>query len=257
MFQQIIGIWPSHKQLLLCSCDDVYLNKYFPRFYQTFTKHWQLPIHVHVIDPIKKSLAKLEALKLKNDRFSYTYCETRNYDWLQQVQKFKQRNAVNGHTDAVIKQWLYESYCQCQRFVVMGEHIQNDQSVIVADVDAYAQHKPTEQQRAYLLENTGFTHYKDRLMATFCHFHSKDITKTKQLAKNILNNTFEIGLDQTAIKKIFQNADTVDLKNGEWIRHWDIKTAADQRAHAKCLIYHAKGLRGKQKPVEITWIDIK
>ena len=94
-------------------------------------------------------------------------------------------------------------------------------------------------------------------MATFCHFHSKDIAKTKQLATVILDKGFEIGLDQTAIKQIFKNTDIVDLKNSEWIRHFDVKTAADERAHAKCLIYHAKGLRGKQKPVGITWTDIK
>ena len=64
-------------------------------------------------------------------------------------------------------------------------------------------------------------------------------------------------LDQNVIKQIFKNTDIVDLKNGEWIRHFDVKTAADERAHAKCLIYHAKGLRGKQKPVGITWTDIK
>ena len=252
MFQQIIGNWPSHKQLILCSCDDSYFDKYFPRFYKTFTEHWSLPIHVHVIDPSKESLDTLKEL-----RISHTYCKTIDYDWNKQVTKFRQDNAVDDHTDADIQQWLYECYCQCQRFVVMGKHIHQDQSVIVADVDAYAQHTPSEQQRTHLLDNTGFTQYKDRLMATFCHFHSKDIAKTKQLATVILDKGFEIGLDQTAIKQIFKNTDIVDLKNSEWIRHFDVKTAADERAHAKCLIYHAKGLRGKQKPVGITWTDIK
>ncbi len=252
MFQQFIGQWPRHKQLVLCSCDDSYFNKYFPRFYKTFTEHWGLPIHVHVIDPSKESLDTLKEL-----RISHTYCKTTEYDWNKQVKKFRQDNAVNGHTDADIQRWLYECYCQCQRFVVMGKHIHQDQSVIVADVDAYAQHTPSEQQRTYLLDNTGFTQYKDRLMATFCHFHSKDMAKTKQLATVILDKGFEIGLDQTAIKQIFKNTDIVDLKNGEWIRHFDVKTAADERAHAKCLIYHAKGLRGKQKPAGITWTDIK
>ena len=252
MFQKIIGNWPSHKQLILCSCDNVYLNKYFPRFYKTFTEHWSLPIHVHVIDPSKESLDTLKEL-----RISHTYCTTTEYEWDKQVQKFKQHNTINDHTDADIQQWLYESYCQCQRFVVMGNNIHNNQSVIVADVDAYAQHTPTEQQRKHLLDNTGFTHYKDRLMATFCHFHSRDIENTKKLATTILNKRAQIGLDQIAIKQIFKNVSIVDLKNSEWIRHWDIKTASDEQAHAKCLIYHAKGLRGKQKPVGITWTDIK
>ena len=55
MFNDVIGNWPTHERFILTSCDEEYLNKYFPRFYKTFTEKWQLPIHVHVIDPSQQS----------------------------------------------------------------------------------------------------------------------------------------------------------------------------------------------------------
>ena len=49
MFNDVIGNWPTHERFILTSCDEEYLNKYFPRFYKTFTEKWQLPIHVHAV----------------------------------------------------------------------------------------------------------------------------------------------------------------------------------------------------------------
>ena len=42
MFNNVIGNWPTHERFILTSCDEKYFNRYFPRFYKTFTKKWQL-----------------------------------------------------------------------------------------------------------------------------------------------------------------------------------------------------------------------
>ena len=113
MFADVIGDWPTQEKFILTSCDEKYLNKYFPRFYKTFTEQWQLPIHIHVIDPSPQSLEHLDRLSV-----SHTYCET---------------------DDSVLKwPYSYETYCQAQRFILLGHRVLEAQSVIVADVDAYA-----------------------------------------------------------------------------------------------------------------------
>ena len=60
MFEQVIGDWPRHARFILTSCDDKYFLKYFPRFYKTYTEHWDLPIHLHIIDPSAESLERLK-----------------------------------------------------------------------------------------------------------------------------------------------------------------------------------------------------
>ena len=254
MFTDIQGEWPPHQRLILCSCDETYFNKYFPRFYQTFTEHWQLPIHVHIIDPSKESIKRLEQLGV-----SHTWCNTEDYDWKKALNEFRSSIQNKPHTDKQVKQWLYECYCQCQRFVVMGSLMTEEQSVIVADVDAYAQHKPSEKQTQLLFSNSAFTKYNDRLMATFCHFHPTQINKIRHLSSMIVNqltSCFVLGLDQRAITDLFMTA-RVDLKQEEWIRHRDVKTDNDRKKHAQPLIYHEKGWRGKLKSVEVTWTDIE
>jgi hypothetical protein len=252
MFTDIQGTWPTHEKIILVSCDETYFNRYFPRFYKTFTKHWQLPIHAHIIDPSKESLERVEQLGV-----SYTWCDTTEFDWRGAVDKFR----IADQPYETIRQWLYECYCQCQRFVVMGSNMTEKQSVIVADVDAYAQHTPTDGQREILFSNSAFTEYNGRLMATFCHFHPKNIEDIKRLSSTIvdqLKDVFVQGTDQTVLKKIFNNRhDITNLRNGLWIRHYDVKTSADVKAHETCLVYHEKGTRGKIKDVNTAWTDIK
>ena len=71
MFGDVIGDWPTYNRFILTSCDDKYFEQYFPRFYKTYKEHWQLPIHVHVIDPWSDTKEKLDYLDV-----SYTYCST-------------------------------------------------------------------------------------------------------------------------------------------------------------------------------------
>ena len=40
MFTDIQGAWPTHERMILVSCDETYFNRYFPRFYKTFTKQF-------------------------------------------------------------------------------------------------------------------------------------------------------------------------------------------------------------------------
>ena len=251
MFTDVQGAWPTHERFILVSCDEIYFNRYFPRFYKTFTEHWQLPIHAHVIDPSKESLERLEQLGV-----SHTWCKTTDFDWAGAVNKF----GATDHPDETVRQWLYECYCQCQRFVVLGAKMTKQQSVIVADVDAYALHTPDQQQTDFLFASTGFTKYKERLMATFCHFHPRDIEHTRKLSSTMvkqLKDVFLLGTDQTVLKKIFGGRDITDLANDEWIRHYDVKTPEDVKAHQRCLVYHEKGRRGKEKNVLTSWENIE
>ena len=120
------------------------------------------------------------------------------------------------------------------------------QSVIVADVDAYAQHTPTKEDKEFLFSDTAFSYYKDRIMATFCHFHPKDLKKVKEVAKRIVDTInidhFELALDQKTLKKVYQTYTKLDKT---WIRHYDVKDDTDKLHHSQCLIYHTKGTRGK------------
>jgi hypothetical protein len=234
MFAEVLGEWPTHDEFILTSCDEKYLDKYFPRFYKTFTEKWQLPIHVHVVDPSAQSLQKLEKLNI-----SHTYCETNN---------------------SILKwPYSYVTYCQAQRFILLGHKVQGNQHVIVADVDSYALKEPSESQHQHLIKDMAFTTFNDRLMATFCHFHpsrrSEALKAAKQMTDSI-QHTDMIGVDQKVIKQFFSGLPYTELKNGEWIRHKDIKTEQDRAEHLQCLVYHEKGTRGKNKTVETTWTDI-
>ena len=235
MFEDVLGGWSTNDKLILTSCDEKYFNKYFPRFYKTFTEHWQLPIHVHLIDPSEKSLQRL-----KNLRVSHTYCKT----------------------DAELLKWpySYETYCQAQRFIVLGNHVTDSQSVIVADVDAYALRNPSKAQKDILFGDMAFTTFNTRLMATFCHFHPRRRQESLQIAKmmkDMILNVDTIGVDQQVLKKVFSQLPYNELNHKEWISHLDVKTPMQKRLHETCLIYHEKGTRGKNKSVGTTWTDIE
>jgi len=73
----------------------------------------------------------------------------------------------------------------------------------------------------------------------------------------MLRTSYHIGVDQKVIKEVFGRLPYTELKNGEWIRHLDVKTEKDIKEHNRCLVYHEKGTRGKNRPVGITWTDIQ
>jgi len=255
MFKDIKGDWLKQDRLVLCSCDEKYFKTYFQRFYTSFKDKWQLPIHIHIIDPSQQSL------KWLNDKnISHTWCNTDSYDWPATVNKFKLKIPAYNNVDyKTVKQWLYEGYTQCQRFVVLGNNMTASQSVIVSDVDAYAQHEPTKKDKEFLFSNTAFSYYKHRTMATFCHFHPKDLKKVKEVAKRIVDTIdkdyFKLGLDQKILKEVYpmeREYQTYTKLDKRWIRHLDVKSDNDKLHHSKCLIYHRKGRRGK-----IGWTDTK
>ena len=235
MFKDVIGDWPTLERFILTSCDDKYFEQYFPRFYTTYRQHWQLPIHVHIIDPSDRSMQRLDNLDV-----TYTHCTTDK-----SVLRFP---------------YSYETYCQAQRFILLGNNLLDNQSVIVADVDSYALKEPNETQRHTLESDMAFTKYNGRLMATFCNFHHSKRAQAKQSAdkmQQIIEDTDTIGVDQLVMKEFFGPLPYNDLKHEEWIRHFDNRTEADAVKHNQCLIYHEKGTRGKIKTVETTWTDIK
>mgnify|MGYP001285598439 CR=1 FL=1 len=235
MFKDVIGDWPTHQRFILTSCDDKYFNRYFPRFYKTYRQHWQLPIHVHVIDPSDKSLQRLTDLNV-----TYSHCKT--------------------DTKVLKWQYSYETYCQAQRFILLGHNLLTNQSVIVADVDSYALKDPSNSQKHILESDMAFTEYNGRLMATFCNFHYGRKTLAKQSAvkmQELIEQTDTIGVDQLVIKEIFKSLPYNKLKHEEWIRHFDNRTDVDAKKHNQCLIYHEKGTRGKIKTVETSWTDIE
>jgi len=234
MFTDVQGSWPTHERFILTSCDDKYFDQYFPRFYKTYSKHWKLPIHVHIIDPTQTSRYRLDRLPV-----SYTHCTTDK-----SVLKFP---------------YSYVTYYQAQRFILLGHNLLANQSVIVADVDSYALRKPNETQRHTLESDMAFTEYNGRLMATFCNFHYSKKAQAKESAikmEKLIEQTDSIGVDQLVLKEVFGGLPYNNLTHGEWIRHHDVKTDADIDQHNKCLIYHEKGTRGKGKGINVRWTDI-
>jgi len=234
MFKDVIGEWPMHERFILTACDDKYFQDYFPRFYKTYTKHWQLPIHVHIIDLSDTSMQRLNKLDV-----TYTHCTT----------------------DPAVLKWPYSyvTYCQAQRFILLGHNLSKNQSVIVADVDSYALREPNDQQRNLVHSDMAFTEYNGRLMATFCNFHHSRQTSAKEAAlkmQQLIEDTDTVGVDQLVIKQVFKKLPFNILTHGEWIRHLDVKTDTDMAEHGKCLIYHEKGCRGKEKGLQIQWTDI-
>ena len=245
MFENIKGDWIKQNRLILCSCDEKYFKIYFERFYTSFRDKWKLPIHIHIIDPSRQSLKWLNIYNI-----SHTWCHTKSYDWLTTINKFKiAQPRYEDVDDKTIKQWLYEDYTQCQRFVVLGNNMTTSQSVIVSDVDAYAQHIPTRKEKKFLFSNTAFSYFRRRIMATFCHFHPKHLSKIKTVARRIVktinNNYFKLGLDQKILTENFIDWRSYTNLDNSWIRHWDVKNDVDRDRHNKCLIYHEKGNRGK------------
>ncbi len=234
MFKDVIGNWPTLDRFIMTSCDEKYFNLYFPRFFKTYSEHWKLPIHLHIIDPSDSSLEKLEDLTL-----SYTYCRT--------------------YPDVLKWKYSYEVYCQAQRFILLGYNLLDGQSVIVADVDSYALRTPNQDQKHLLQSDMAFTEYKGRLMATFCNFHHGRKTQAKQSAvkmQKLVEQTDTIGVDQLVIKETFGTLPYNILQHEEWIRHFDVKNEEDSQMHNNCLIYHEKGNRGKGKGLQIQWTDI-
>tara|TARA_Y100000592_G_C5469993_1_gene318886 strand:- start:849 stop:1556 length:708 start_codon:yes stop_codon:yes gene_type:complete len=235
MFQHVSGKWPTHDKFILTSCDAIYFEQYFPRFFKTYSEHWRLPIHVHIIDPTQNARYRLDRLPV-----SYTHCTTDK-----SVLRFP---------------YSYETYCQAQRFILLGHNLLQNQSVIVADVDSYALREPNETQKNYISSDMSFSEHNGRLMATFCNFHHGRQTCAKQAAcdmEQLIRDTDTIGVDQFVLKQIFKHMPYNNLANGEWIRHRDVKTNKDAAEHNKCLIYHEKGTRGKGKGIRIEWTDIE
>ena len=227
MFKDVIGEWPNIDRFILTSCDEKYFQQYFPRFYKTYKEHWQLPIHVHIVDPSDNSIQRLAGIDV-----SYTYCTT----------------------DKSVLKWpySYETYCQAQRFILLGHNLLEHQSVIVADVDSYALKTPTQSQKETLRSDMAFSTYNDRLMATFCNFHHGRRTQARRSAvkmQQLIEQTDRIGVDQAVIKEIFKDLPYNDLNDKVWIRHKNVKTKQDLQEHNNRLIYHEKGTRGKKKGI--------
>ena len=243
MFDKVKGNWIKDSRYILCSCDERYFKFYFKKFSTTFQTHWDLPIHLHLIDPSEQSLKWLE-----QEQMSYTWCDTSEYNWQKEIKKFAEVTNRQNDDPVRVKQWLYESYTQCQRFVLLGFNMRSDQSVIVVDVDAYAQKTPTRKDKKSLYEQTAFSTHNGRLMATFCHFHANDLVAVRNVAQYILDRIkishLEIGLDQKALAYAFDKIPITKLDK-EWIRHYDVKDDTDIALHSRCLVYHEKGLRGK------------
>jgi len=192
---------------------------------------------------------------------SYTHCDTKQYDWTQSGETLRSSNPkYSVNTTEHMTRAIYETYCQAQRFILVGHNIREQQSVIVADVDAYALRSPTDSQSKKLYKDMAFTTFNSRLMATFCHFHPKrkeeSLTSATMMTK-MVKESKTIGVDQKVLKQVFGSLPYTELTNGEWIRHWDVKTEQDRQEHNRCLVYHEKGTRGKNKPVEVRWKDIK
>ena len=221
------------------STDEHYFNRYFDRWHGSFTRLWQWPMHCHVVDPSPATLSKLARLSV-----SHTWSTTNHINWHDQLSLLRSAHGYAGVDDQHLMNFARNTLCQSMRFYEMCMNFDANSSVIIADIDAHAQHPPTESQWRALLERTAFSLHNQRLMATLCHFHGRDHGRVAHM----LSQLEQRGLtcpDQLVIKQAFGDADFANLDQA-WIRHQDIKTEKDAELHGRCLVFHAKGTRGKK-----------
>lgn len=229
----------THQRHMATSTDELYFNRYFDRWHGSFTRLWRLPLHCHVVDPSPTTLSKLAELAV-----SHTWSTTDHISWPEQVSLLRSAHGHVGVDDQHLMNFARNTLCQSMRFHEMSMHFYAGSSVIIADIDAHAQHPPTDAQWQALLERTAFSRHNDRLMATLCHFHGRDHERVASMRSRLEQGGLTCP-DQLAIKQAFGGADVTNL-NEMWIRHQDIKTEKDAEQHGRCLVFHAKGTRGKK-----------
>jgi len=221
------------------STDEHYFNRYFDRWHSSFTRLWSLPMHCHVVDPSPATLAKLSVLAV-----SHTWSTTDNINWQDQLSLLRSAHGYAGVDDPHLMTFARNTLCQSMRFYEMCMNFDANSSVIITDIDAYAQHSPSESQWQALLQGSAFSLHNHRLMATLCHLHGRDHERVADMRTQLQQRGLTCP-DQMAIKHAFGDAAVTKL-NEVWIRHQDIKTKKDAELHGRCLVFHAKGTRGKQ-----------
>ena len=229
----------THQLHIATSTDENYFNRYFDRWHSSFTRLWSLPMHCHVVDPSPATLTKLSVLAV-----SHTWSTTNHINWPSHVQAMRQVDGgYQGRTDQHIRDHARNTLCQSMRFHEMSGNFHPGSSVVITDIDAYAQHQPSPEQWRQLLDRSAFSHHKGRLMATLCHFHGSDHESVARLRRQLEQQGLAHS-DQAALKSAFGSIPKTDLDQ-RWIRHWDIKSNTDMDLHRQCLVFHAKGTRGK------------
>lgn len=230
----------THQRHIATSTNEHYFNRYFDRWHNSFTQLWHLPMHCHVVDPSPATLAKLLGLAV-----SHTWSTTDHINWADQLQLMRLANGGHkGQTDQHLLDHARNTLYQSMRFHEMSVSFHPASSVVITDIDAYAQHRPTAPQWRQLLERSAFSHHKERLMATLCHFHGGDHESVARMRQRLEQQGLAQS-DQAALKFSFATTPKTNLDN-KWIRHQDIKSKSDMCLHNQCMVFHAKGTRGKK-----------
>jgi hypothetical protein len=235
----IHGTWPTHPRVIMSACDSVYFDQFAERFCRSFQKKFNLPIHLHLINPTETQIALC-----KNWSVSWT-C-----NYLDPFQMQKRSNAViktQKLTDGVAQRSVLWGFCQAVRFWLLGQYQTAQQDIVMCDIDCVAVQTPTVDQTNQLFSCTQFSVHKGRIMATFCAFSGEQLAQTQQLSHWIeqydLDTGIRNGVDQLALKKCIPNPNS--LPTG-WISHDD--TPTDKSVLRKInqnIIFHSKGTRGK------------
>jgi len=236
----IKGRWPTSERFVFASCDNTYFDQFAERFEKSFKQHFDLPVHLHLINP------QTEQMMLCS-QWGVTYTYNHIDDGLYKERVDAVKKSKPDISDEVANREVYWGFCQAIRFWMLGQYQTEKQNIVVADIDCVAVQKPTNLQWQDLFAKTQFSKHYDRVMATFCMFTGDNLQQTKEFADWIENYDKETGIrngvDQLAMAKIFTKPNR--LPNG-WISHEDTKDEQSIKRKIKAnIVFHSKGTRGK------------
>jgi len=236
----IKGSWPKAEKFVFASCDNTYFDQFADRFQKSFKKHFDLPVHLHLINPQTEQMMLCSKWGV-----TYTFNHIDNGQYQQRVDAVKNHQLIKS--DEVAKRSVYWGFCQAIRFWMLGQYQTDRQNVVVADIDCVAVRKPSDLQWQQLFAKTQFSKYYDRIMATFCVFTGANLQQTKQFSDWIADYDKQTGIrngvDQFAMYKVFTEPNR--LPNG-WISHEDTKNVKSIKRKINAnIVFHSKGTTAK------------
>lgn len=239
---QIEGQWPTEPRAVLTGADSGYLEQYADRWSATWRRHWSLPLHLHIVDPTESALALAHRVA---DTVTWNRMDP---EWVDsESTHYIHRTGRTQEPEKGRYIWLAGIY-QAARFWVTGHRIQQHQQMVITDIDACATRAPSKEWLWELYRHTGFTRYKNRLMATFGSACGQDQAQwrdySRRLEKILADRQGDSSMDQLLLKTVFSV--THNRLSQAWCCHYDLGEQSVEDRWRQYPVFHLKGARGKK-----------
>jgi len=240
--RQIEGQWPTHRRFVMAGGDSIFVERYGPRWARSWGRHWQLPLHLHLVDPTDHALEQARSL-------AGTVTWNRlDPEWTRgEIEHFAHRTQRQDRPDQARDIWLVGIY-QVARFWVTGHLIGPEQQVIMTDLDACATQPPNPEWLQDLYRQTGFQKYKNRLMATFGCASGAQRHQwreySRRLEEMLANGQGNHSMDQLLLRTVFSTA--INRLQHQWCCHQDLADQTVEQRWQLFPVFHLKGTRGKK-----------